>query len=257
MRTRNTNARIRISRRLGVVGLALCLTAAVGCRQDMHDQAKYEALEASTFYADGKSARDLVPNTVPRGFLRADQAYYTGLDASGQGIPGFPMETLKAKWGGNAQELSDQEFTRVVLRRGQQRYGMFCTPCHGAVGAGNGMIVQRGFQVPTSFHDERLRTSPPGYIYNVMTEGFGQMSSYARQITPEDRWAVAAYVRTLQFSQSVRTADLNPADLQRLEEPPAADDGHGAGNHGEEGHGEDHGADHQNDAQAGVPAGES
>jgi mono/diheme cytochrome c family protein len=239
----------------------------------MHDQAKYEALEASTFYADGKAARDLVPNTVPRGFLRADQAYYTGLDASGQGIPGFPVETLKAKWGGNAEELSEQEFSRVVLRRGQQRYGMFCTPCHGAVGAGNGMIVQRGFQVPTSFHDERLRTSPPGYIFNVMTEGFGQMSSYARQITPEDRWAIAAYVRTLQFSQSARTADLNPADLQRLDEPPAADGhstgGHGAGGHGDAGQGAaddqagddpavgDHGGgDHQNDAQAGVPAGE-
>lgn len=232
MRTRDHAPRRRGAGTLTALALGLALAATLGCRQDMHDQPKYEPFEANPFFADGKSARDLVPNTVPRGQLRADEAYYTGLGADGEGVPGFPLTALRERWPGAVDELGDEEFTRLVLRRGQQRYGMFCTPCHGAVGAGNGMIVQRGFKVPTSFHDERLVASPPGYFVNVITAGFGQMSSYASQVPPEDRWAIAAYIRTLQLSQGARSAELAAADLARLAEPPAPV--HGAADHADD-----------------------
>lgn len=227
--THSAKGRAPLSRVIGAGCLALCLTAAVGCRQDMHDQPKYEALEASSFYPDGASARPLVANTVARGFLHADTGYFTGADAAGTMVDGFPMDELRAHWPGEVADLSDQEFTRVVLKRGEQKFNVFCSPCHGQVGAGNGMIVQRGFKQPTSYHDERLRNSPVGYFVNVMTAGFGQMSSYASQVTPEERWAIAAYIRTLQLSQAARTAELDPEDLQRLEEPPATN----AAGHGE------------------------
>ncbi|MCB1054874.1 MAG: cytochrome c [Acidobacteria bacterium] len=194
----------------------------------MHDQPKYEAFEADDFFPDHAAARPQVANTVAHGFLRADTGYYTGADDKGTMVDGFPMDELRAHWPGDVADLSDEEFTRVVLKRGEQKFNTFCTPCHGRVGTGNGMIVQRGFKQPTSYHDERLRTSPAGYFVNVMTVGFGQMSSYASQVTPEERWAITAYIRSLQLSQSVRTVELDPDDLQRLEEPPAdAAAGHG------------------------------
>jgi mono/diheme cytochrome c family protein len=107
--------------------------------------------------------------------------------------------------------------TREVLLRGQERYDVFCSPCHGRAGTGNGMIVRRGYKQPTSFHDPRLRSAPVGYFVNVMTEGFGVMPSYAPQVEVEDRWAIAAYVRALQYSQNARLADLSPEQRQRVE----------------------------------------
>lgn len=219
---------------------ACCLLLSAGCRQDMHDQAKVETYEASTFFANGMGSRPLPANTVPRGHLREDEAFYSGLGPGGQPLAAFPLETLRSQWPGG-EELEEEAFLQAFLKRGQQRFGMFCTPCHDSAGTGNGMIVQRGFKQPTSFHEERLRNAMPGYFVNVMTEGFGQMSSYAAQIKPEDRWAIAAYVRALQLSQHARLSEL-PADVsKRFEEALAQaglDEGHGGGGHG----GEDHGA---------------
>jgi mono/diheme cytochrome c family protein len=189
------------------------LVLTLACRQDMHDQAKYEPYEASPFYANGMSSRQPPAHAVARGFLRDDVEFYTGLTAAGQPVPAFPLATLRGQWPGGA-EMGDEEFLGSVLRRGEQRFGMFCTPCHGRVGFGDGMIVQRGFQQPTSFHEERLRNALPGYFVNVMTEGFGQMSSYAAQVTPADRWAIATYIRALQLSQHARLTEL-PGDVSQ------------------------------------------
>lgn len=174
-----------------VAGLAALVLLSVGCRQDMHDQAKYKTYKASTFFPDGKSARPLPAHTVARGFLREDTEFYTGLDAARQPVAEFPFEV-----------------TAEVLHRGQQRFNIFCTPCHDRVGTGNGMIVKRGYKQAASFHQDRLREVGPGYFVNVMTEGFGTMPSYAKQIPPRDRWAIAAYIRALQLSQNAQLSEL-------------------------------------------------
>ncbi len=187
-------ARIALAALVGLAGLAL-----TGCRQDMHDQAKYEPLEASPLFADGAASRAPVAGTVARGFLREDDARYRGVDAEGQLVERLPLEV-----------------TRPLLERGRDRYDNFCAPCHDRIGDGRGMIVRRGYKQPPSLHEERLRQVAIGYFYAVMTDGFGQMASYAAQLTPEDRWAVAAYVRTLQLSRRITRAELSDDDLARL-----------------------------------------
>jgi len=178
----------------------LALGFAVGCRQNMHNQAKYIPLRESEFFADGTSARPLPAHTVARGYLRADSGVYTGLARDGKPVADFPLPV-----------------TREVLLRGEQRYDIFCSPCHDRAGTGRGMVVRRGYKQPPSYHIDRLRTAPVGYLYNVITEGFGVMPSYASQIPPEDRWAIVAYVRALQLSQNARLADLTPEERQRLD----------------------------------------
>jgi mono/diheme cytochrome c family protein len=173
---------------------------AAGCRQNMHDQAKYEPYEESDFFPDGQASRPLPAGTVARGFLREDAGAYTGIGRDGQAVTALPFPV-----------------TREVLRRGEERYGIFCASCHDRAGTGRGMIVQRGFTQPSSYHIERLRNAPVGYFYNVITEGFGVMPSYAHQLTPEERWAVTAYIRALQLSQSARLADLSPEERARLD----------------------------------------
>lgn len=203
MRARNRTAIESPGRSLRAAGLALTALAALaatGCRQDMHDQAKYEPLEASVIFADGKASRPLVEGTVARGHLRSDKVYYTGIGADGQFVDALPM----------AMDLA-------LLERGQSRFDVFCSPCHGRRGDGKGMIVQRGFKQPTSFHDPRLRGTALGQFYDVMTNGFGEMSNYASQIPPEDRWAIAAYVRALQLSRNAPADQLSDQDLQALE----------------------------------------
>ena len=157
-----------------------CLAAA--CRQDMHDAPRYEPLEASAFFGDGGSARALVANTVPRGYLREDELLYSG------------------KCRASSPTCSRWPVTADVMARGQERYNVFCSPCHGRTGVGNGMIVQRGFRQPPSFHEQRLRDAPAGYFFDVMTNGFGAMQDYAAQVPVADRWAIAAYIRALQLS---------------------------------------------------------
>ncbi|HEY8150729.1 MAG TPA: cytochrome c, partial [Vicinamibacteria bacterium] len=144
-----------------VLGLA---AAAAGCRQDMHDQPKYKAFRRSDFFGDDRSARPLVEDTVARGQLRADVAYYTGKQGT------TPVDVLPVA------------VTPVLLQRGQQRYGIYCTPCHGATGRGNGMVVQRGYRSPPSFHIDRLRNEKTGYFFDVISSGFGAMPDYAAQI---------------------------------------------------------------------------
>jgi mono/diheme cytochrome c family protein len=184
----------------GVAFLALCGLA--GCRQNMHNQAKYIPLRESEMFADGTSARPLPAHTVARGFLRAETATYTGLAADGKPVAAFPASL---------------PVNRELLQRGEQRYNIFCSPCHDRVGTGRGMVVLRGYKQPPSLHIDRLREAPVGYLYNVVTEGFGVMPSYASQIPPEDRWAIVAYLRALQLSQNARLADLSPEERQKLD----------------------------------------
>jgi mono/diheme cytochrome c family protein len=156
----------------------------------MHDQPKYQPLEASQFFADGRASRPRVPGTVARGRLDADTLLVTG------------------KEGGKPSEQFPAPVTRAMLDRGRQRFDIFCSPCHDRAGTGRGMIVARGYKQPTSFHDDRLRDMPPGYFFHVMTNGFGVMPSYAAQVPIDDRWAIAAYIRALQLSQKATLSDL-------------------------------------------------
>ena len=174
-----------------VLGLAAAALAA--CRQDMHDQPKYKAFRRSDFFGDERSARPLVEDTVARGQLRADAAYYTGKQGT------MPVDALPVA------------VTPALLRRGQERFGIYCTPCHGATGRGDGMVVQRGYRRPPSFHIDRLRNEKTGYFFDVITSGFGAMPDYSAQVPVADRWAIVAYLRALQLSENARLEDV-PAD---------------------------------------------
>src|SRR5260370_2511543 len=170
----------------GLAGVALL----AGCRQDMHDQPKFYPQRGTEFYADGRSVRPQVTNTVGRNQLHEDSYFYTGLvnDREGDGLP-FPV-------------------TLQVLARGQERFNVYCTPCHSRVGDGGGMIVQRGYSPAGNFQGNRLRTVGLGHFFNVMSNGYGSMPDYAVQLTPADRWAVAAYIRALQLSQNAQRSDV-------------------------------------------------
>lgn len=187
-------------RTLGLVTAGAILLTALGCRQDMHDQPKYEPYEESDFFADGRASRQPVAGTVARGWLREDDHLYRAVGPDGGFATTLPMP-----------------LTRPLLERGRERFDIFCSPCHGRAGDGNGMIVQRGFKQPASFHEARLRDMPLGYFFDVMTNGFGEMSSYAPQVPVEDRWAIAAYVRALQSSRNQAVDSLPEADRQQLE----------------------------------------
>ena len=182
--------------------LALCLLALAGCRQNMHNQNKVEPYEPSAFFEDGQGSRQLPAGTVPRGVYGHKIAPYTGLTEPGSAaIPaqGPPQVTL------------------AMIQRGQQRYNVFCSPCHDRVGNGRGMIVLRGFKQPPSIHEARLRSVPAQYFVQVMTEGFGVMPSYAEEVSLQDRWAIAAYMRALQYSQNARLAEIPANRRQELE----------------------------------------
>jgi cbb3-type cytochrome c oxidase subunit III len=172
----------------------LAVIGAIGCRQDMHDQPKYIPLRPSDFFADGRSARPLIEGTIARGHLDEDAAFYTGKGPDGKFLETFPFPV-----------------TRDVIERGQTRFNVYCTPCHDRLGNGDGMIVRRGYRKPPSYHIDRLRQAANGYIYDVITNGFGAMPDYAAQIQPRDRWAIVAYVRALQLSQNVSANDV-PAE---------------------------------------------
>ena len=176
------------------------LIVCAGCHRDMQDQPRYETNEASDFFIDGKSARPLVAGTVARGHLNEDEAFFTG------------------KLGGEFVSELPVGLDRQLLERGQQRFNIYCSVCHAPTGTGDGVIVQRGFRRPPSFHIERLRTAPAGHFFDVMTHGFGAMPSYAAQIEPRDRWAIAAYVRALQLSQNARLEDVPGENRAALEE---------------------------------------
>jgi mono/diheme cytochrome c family protein len=173
--------------------------ALVGCRQDMQDQPKYIPLRPSGFFADGRSERPLIEGTVARGHLDADAAFYTGKGPDGKFLDTFPFTV-------------DQQ----VIQHGQERYNIYCAPCHDRLGNGDGMIVRRGYRHPPSYHIDRLRQVPQGYIYDVITNGFGAMPDYAAQIQPRDRWAIVAYIRALQLSQNATLNDVPPESRAQL-----------------------------------------
>ncbi len=194
----------------GLLLAAFCLLS-VGCRYDMQDQPRYKAYKKSDFFSDKRASRDLPEGTVPRGFLREDKAFYTGKTEAGQqnaapAPAATPMidaagNTLVTDFSGLVDEFP-VPVTKELIDRGEQRYKVFCIVCHGPVGSGDGMVVRRGFSQPPTYHDDRLRNAPVGHFYSVITNGQGKMNDYASQIPPADRWAIVAYIRTLQISQN-------------------------------------------------------
>lgn len=177
---------------------ALLLLPGCELRQAMYNQPRSKAMGASTFFADGRSARPPVAGTIAQGQLRLDRHFFEGKADTGLATT-LPMPV-----------------TRELLERGRQRFDIYCAPCHDRTGRGNGMIVQRGMKRPPSYHIDRLRTAPVGYFYDVITNGFGAMYGYASRITPQDRWAIAAYVKTLQYSQQVSFDQLPLEDQRQL-----------------------------------------
>ncbi|HUS20257.1 MAG TPA: cytochrome c [Terriglobales bacterium] len=202
-----------IMKRLVTVALGVGMLFLAGCRQDMQDQPKYKSLRGSTFFADGRGSRLPVANTVARGNLRADQYFYTG-KINGLAANQLPDRLLKEDFKSMAE----------LLARGQQRYQVYCTPCHSRAGDGNGMIPQRAGNTgstsafrPPSYHEDRLKKAPLGHFYDVMTNGFGVMLNYSAQINPRDRWAIAAYIRALQLSQDARIADVPESERDKIQ----------------------------------------
>lgn len=187
----------RLGRLIGASALLLTVGA---CRQDMHDQPKYRGLRGSDFFANGQSARPLIANTVARGHLNEDRLLMTGKDgASDTTVFPFPV-------------------TEQVMARGQERFNIYCSPCHGQTGMGDGMIVRRGFRRPPSFSEERLRTAAVGHFYDVITNGLGVMPDYQTQVPVNDRWAIVAYVRALQLSAYAPLDVVPAADRGKLDE---------------------------------------
>lgn len=232
-----------------------CAVALAGCRYDMQDQPRYEIYESSDFFDDGKASRPLPEGTVARGYLRDDAHLYTGRvsggDAAGGGGGGNSQSVATSgdnAQGGNVQggQVANRTdgsaggdlvpspgaaaagfdadlaktfpfpVTREVLDRGQERFQAFCMMCHGLTGDGDGMVVRRGYKRPTSYHDERLRGAPVGHFFDVITNGFGVMPNYAAQVTPRDRWAIAAYIRALQLSRGARLEDIPEEERQQI-----------------------------------------
>jgi len=211
--------------------LATCLLALSGCHWDMWDQDKYEPMERGDFFGEGEtSSRTLVAGVVPYMQPRTDNPhFYAGRDESGELVTTLPAEILLSK---------------ANLERGRERYQIYCTPCHGSDGRATGMITKRGFPQPPSYTDQRLLEAPVGYFYDVMTNGFGRMYSYKSRISVEDRWRIAAYVKTLQLSQNALPQMVTEEILETAKNPPAYVDPADAGHHEEGGHGDGHGEDH-------------
>lgn len=187
----------------------LVALALAGCRYDMQDQPRAKTFRMSNFYDDRQTARPLVSGVVPRGDLEEDELLYTGR-VKGQLADVFPFPV-----------------TRAVLDRGRERFNIYCSPCHGRTGYGDGMIVRRGFRRPPSYHIDRLRKAPVGHFFDVITHGFGSMYDYADRVEPRDRWAIIAYIRALQLSQNATLADVPPQQQPSLggpgpQAPPSA-----------------------------------
>jgi len=181
-----------------IVFLAAVLLAA--CQQRMADQPRYEPLQKSEFFGDNRSARPAVEGAVARGALQNDELFYTG------------------KIGGKEADTFPYPVTETMFRRGQERFNIYCSPCHDRTGRGEGLVVRRGYRPPPSLHIDRLRQAPAGHFFEVMTHGVGAMPDYAEQVPPEDRWAIAAYIRALQFSQQARLSDVPENERRRLAE---------------------------------------
>jgi mono/diheme cytochrome c family protein len=188
--------------KLATCGLLLLAVLLSSCRQDMYNQPKAKLDSETEFFSDGTNARPIPPHTVQRGDARENEAFYTGLT----------NEALVAQL--------PLRLTPDLLTRGRERFDIYCAICHGAIGNGSGQVVQRGFPAPTSLHIDRLRNAPIGHFYDVVTNGYGVMYSYASRLEPKDRWAIAAYIRALQLSQNAKVSELPPNDRQQLERRP-------------------------------------
>ncbi len=199
MRQQSIGSTARTLRGTAAVTVAAVTMLVSGCRQDMHNQPKFYPQRGTDFYADGRSVRPQVENTIARNQLHENAYFYTGFlnGKEGDGLP-FPV-------------------TMQVMQRGQERYNVYCTPCHSRVGNGAGMIVQRGYAAAGNFHTARLEAAPLGHFFNVISNGYGAMPDYSAQLTPADRWAVVAYVKALQLSQKAAAADVgNGAHVEPL-----------------------------------------
>lgn len=195
--------RKNLHRALGVI-VASGALACAGCRQDMHDQPKYIPLRGSNFFDDGRSARSQVEGTVARSQGSADSYLFTGLNNGGEG-DGFPFKV-----------------TLPVLHRGQERFNIYCSPCHSRVGDGKGILVQRGYYQAADFHTDRLREASAGHFFNVITNGYGAMPNYRLELSAPDRWAVVAYIKALQLSQNAKEMDAaSGANFARLNDVAA------------------------------------
>ena len=197
-----------------IIGLAAI--SIVGCNTDMWVQPKTAPLSASEFFPDGQSSRPLLPGTIPRGHLREDGAFFTGIE-NGKWVDKIPVPV-----------------TNDLLKRGRDRFDIYCSPCHGRLGDGNGMIAQRGYKLKRpvgNYHSDRLRKMPAGHFYDVITNGYGAMYSYASRIEPQDRWAVVAYIRALQLSQHSSVNDLSAEDRAGIDMKvePKKESGEGEG----------------------------
>jgi hypothetical protein len=182
-----------------VTSLFSCLAIAAGCTLDMRDQPRHEPFEESAMFADGASVRPRIADTVARGQLRLDEHLYTGR-VNNQSVNTFPFTV-----------------TLSILERGHERYDIFCTPCHGLVGDGNGIIAEYGMETPPSFHDPDLRDASAGHYFRIITNGTRVMPSYAARIPVEDRWAIVAYIRALQLSQNADASQLSADELPQLD----------------------------------------
>lgn len=179
-----------------LAGLAALIFILAGCRLDMHIQPKYLPYEPTDFFSDGRSERQPVAGTIARGQLRLDELFYTGKE-NGVEADEFPFP-----------------ITHADLERGQERYNIYCVPCHDYLGNSYGFIVRRGFPLPASYHIQRLREAPAGHFYGVITNGMGAMYSYADRLDPADRWRIVAYIRVLQTARNSHLSDI-PADQQQ------------------------------------------
>ena len=195
---RRRDFKLRNSRLSLTAAVLFASLTAAGCRRDMQDEPKYKPLAQSEFFSDHRSARPEVEDTVARGQLKTDLALYTG-KMNGQDIDYFPFP-----------------ITRADLEQGQNRFQVYCTPCHGRLGDGNGMIVKRGYRQPPSYHADRLMKAPVGHFFDVMSNGFGAMPSYASRVEVQDRWRIAAYIRALQLSQNAKIGDVPEAQRAKL-----------------------------------------
>lgn len=198
----------------------LLIAAVSGCRRDMQDQPKMKPYRSTSFFSDGLSSRQPVPGTIARGLLKSDTVFYTGKrDKSASSVQSAtptanPATNSNTPSATNLYADDTDQFpfpiTEEIVKRGRERFEIFCSVCHGLTGNGDGMIVRRGFRRAASFHDDRLRQAPVGHFFDAITNGWGAMPSYAAQIPVQDRWAIIAYVRALQLSQQKAQAGQPP-----------------------------------------------
>lgn len=188
-----------------LLALSCVALALSGCRQDMYNQPKAKAYSKSEFFEDGASARSLPMHTVQYHGAHENEAFYTGLTDEGVLLAQLPAPLT---------------LTPELLQRGRERYDIYCAVCHGLNGDGHGQVVQRGFPAPPTYHSDRLRNAPLGHFYDVITNGYGVMYSYAQRVEPQDRWAIAAYIRALQLSQYEKVSNLPANEQKALEETP-------------------------------------